>query len=82
LGKVPTTPHHKNLTGYKTFHKDSGLDWYFGRILAQDNGHEICNMECEKPVQARVTEDGGHRIIKIQIRFKGSMGGLMEQGRH
>jgi hypothetical protein len=45
---------------------------------AEENGHEICDMECEKHIQGRFTEDSGRRYIKIKITFSGSTGGGSE----
>jgi hypothetical protein len=46
---------------------------------AKENGHEICDNECEKHAWGRLTEDSGRRYINICtqlsiIRYNGGDG--------
>jgi hypothetical protein len=43
-------------------YKASDLDWFFNMTPATEKGNEFWNMECEEPVQARVTYDSGQGI--------------------
>jgi hypothetical protein len=35
----------------------------------KENGREVCDMECEKHVQGRFTEDSGKDISKYKIHL-------------
>jgi hypothetical protein len=62
LGKVLTTPHHKKLLCYEQEKETSDLDRFFGTTPATEKGYEFWNVECEEPVEVRVTYDIGQGI--------------------
>ena len=47
LGKVLTTPHHKNWPCYKTDTVSSGLNWSFGATSRMEEGHKMWYVECK-----------------------------------
>jgi hypothetical protein len=59
---VLTTPHHKKLLSYKTDKEGSDLDRFLGTTPTTEKGHEFWKMECEEPVEVRVTYDSGQGI--------------------
>jgi hypothetical protein len=59
---VLTTPRCKKVSSYETYGQALELDRFFGTTPAMEKGYEFWNMECEEPVEVRVTYDSGQGI--------------------
>jgi hypothetical protein len=57
----------------------SYLNRFLVRILAEENRHEVWQVECKESVWGEFTDSSYKRIIKVQVRFIGSTGQIGER---
>ena len=77
MSELLTNHRRKNLPRYDTFTSALVLDRSFGANLAMGNGNEVLHVECENPVDVRVT-----RVARELARHKLDIVGVKRQIGH